>query len=395
MSGGDRAARTAAGGVRPQRWRTASLVLWPPAVGTLLHLLVESATGRAGDLRILWRSAASLASGGPLYDPGHEYLYPPVSGWVLAPLGLLPFRVASTLVAAASVAAVVLSVLLLLRTTAGVRLRTPRGSAIAAGTLLLVALSRPVTGLLRLGNVDLLLLLVLTVAIVLLGRGRDVPAGVLLGTACAVKPVLLPALVALLLLGRARALAGGGAALVVLTAVGFLTVPDASVFTRDVLPLLAAGNRVELAPYDRSVDGAVDQLGLPAPVGLALRAAVLATACWLAWRCRGRPRAAAEALPIVLVGSFAASSFAWADYGAYLLPLLLTVGHPDSLVRAWPAWAGVYLAATTDAWHVQQLPQVPDTLLRLVPLWGWLLVLGTCVVRELRGRRDARGRPAP
>ncbi|WP_432494225.1 glycosyltransferase 87 family protein [Kineococcus gypseus] len=374
-------------------WRTAALVLWPLALASLVHLVVESATGEAGDLRVLWRSAASLASGGPLYDPGHEYLYPPVSGWVLAPLGLLPFRTACAVLSALSAAAVVLAVLLLLRQV-GVRLRTPAGSAVAAGTLLLLVTSRPVQGLLRLGNVDLLLLLVLAVATGALVRGRDVRAGLLLGCAVAVKPVLLPALAALVLIGRLRGAAAGAAALVALSAVGVLTVPDAAVFARDVLPLLLDGNRPELAPYDRSVDGAVAQLGLSQPLGPVLRAAVLAGGVWVARRCRHRPLAGLEALPVVLVASFAASSFAWANYGAYLLPLLVTVRRADSLVRAWPAWVGVYLATTTDAWHVQQLGQLPDAVLRALPLWGWLLVLGTCAARLARGARRAGGPPA-
>ena len=46
--------------------RTARAVLWPLAVGSLIHLVVRSATGTASDLAILWRSGASLAAGGPL-----------------------------------------------------------------------------------------------------------------------------------------------------------------------------------------------------------------------------------------------------------------------------------------------------------------------------------------
>jgi len=377
--------------VRPAAPPAAALVLWPLAVGSLTHLLVRSATGEARDLRILWRSARSLARGGPLYDAGTEFLYPPVSGWVLAPLGLLPFRAAVVVVSVASVAALVTSAVLLLR-GAGVEVGTPSGSVVTAGTLLLLSTSRPVVGLLRLGNVDVLLLLVLTVAIGLLARRRDAAAAVLLAAAAAVKPVLLPALGALLLLGRVRALVTGTAVLLAVTLVGFATVPDAGSFTTRVVPLLVAGNRTELAPYDRSLQGAVEQLGLPGWPGTVLRVLVVLLTCWVCVRRRRAPAAAAEVLPLVLTAAVLTSSFAWADYGIYLLPLLTGVVRPGGLARSWLVWTGVYLATTTDAWHVGQLPPLPDTVLRLLPCWGWLLVVAGCALRARRVPDPAGGR---
>jgi len=98
-----------------------------------------------------------------------------------------------------------------------------------------------------------------------------------------------------------------------------------------------------------------------------------------------------EVVPLLMLGTLLASSFTWANYGIYLLPLLVTVGRRDSLVRTWPAWAGVYLFATHDAWHVEDLTGLPDTLLRLIPLWGWLLLLGACAVTAHRSRPGRGG----
>jgi arabinofuranan 3-O-arabinosyltransferase len=376
---------------RPVRWtRVARSVLWPLAVGSLLHLAVRSATGNASDLAILWRSGASLAHGGPLYDPHLEFIYPPVAGWLVAPLGLLPFRGAVVVVVVGGLAAAVAATVLLLRLV-GVR----ANSALLPGVLLLLAHSRPLIGLLDQGNVDTVLLLAESCVIALLLARRDLWAGALLGAVCAVKPTLVPVLLALVVLGRGRALLSAAVSGLVLSAVGLLTVPDRGVFFTGVLPLLAGGNRGVLAPFNRSLHGAAVELGLPAALDAALRLAAIALACWVAWRRRSGPVAPLEAVPLLMLGTLLASSFTWANYGIYLLPLLVTVGRRDSLVRTWPAWAGVYLFATADAWHIEDLTGVPDTLLRLLPLWGWLLLLGACAVTAHRSTAGRRPQPGP
>jgi arabinofuranan 3-O-arabinosyltransferase len=352
-------------------------------MGSLLHLAVRAATGDAPDLAILWRGGASLATGGPLYDTHLEFIYPPLAGWLLAPLGLLPFEDAVFVVVVGGLLASVAATLLLLRLV-GIR----SDSVVVPGVLLLLAHSRPLVGLLQQGNVDTVLLLAEAGVIALLMARRDLAAGALLGAVCAVKPTLVPVVLALVVLRRGRALAAAAISGSALTAIGLLTVPDREVFFTGVLPLLAGGNREELAPFNRSLHGAALELGWPAWLATALRVTAFALACWVAWRRRSHPRAPLEVVPLLMLGTFLASSFTWANYGIYLLPLLVTVGMRDSLVRTWPAWAGVYLFATTDAWHLEDLAELPDTLLRLLPLWGWVLLLGACAVATRRSRPD-------
>ncbi len=366
-------------------------MLWPLAVGSLLHIAVRSSTGTANDLAILWRGGASLATGGPLYDSHLEFIYPPLAGWLLAPLGLLSFERAVVVVVLGGLAAAVAAVVLLLRLV-GVRADSP----VLPGVLLLLAHSRPLIGLLALGNIDTVLLLAEVGVIALLLARRDVAAGVLLGAVCAVKPTLAPVVLALVVLQRGRALVAAVGSGILLTAVGLLTVPDRQVFFTGVLPLLAGGNREELAPFNRSIHGAALELGLPAGLAVLLRVAAFGLAVWVAWRRRSGPLAPVEVVPLLMLGTLLASSFTWANYSIYLLPLLVTAARPDSLVRNWAAWAGVYLFATTNAWHLEDLDELPDTLLRLLPLWGWLLLLGGCAVAALRSRQphDDAG-PAP
>ena len=354
-------------------------MLWPLAVGSLLHIAVRSSTGTPNDLGILWRGGASLATGGPLYDSHLEFIYPPLAGWLLAPLGLMPFDDAVVVVVLTGLAAAVAATVLLLR-LGGVG----ADSAVLPGVLLLLAHSRPLIGLLAQGNVDSVLLLAEAGVIALLLRRRDLVAGGLLGAVCAIKPTLAPVMLALMILQRGRALLAAAVSGGILTCVGLLTVPDRKVFFTGVLPLLAGGNRDQLAPFNRSIHGATLELGLPGALDVALRVAAFGLALWVAWHRRAHRMAPLEVVPLLMLGTLLASSFTWANYSIYLLPLLVTVGRRDSLVGAWPAWAGVYLFATTDAWHLEDLAELPDTLLRLMPLWGWLLLLGSCAVAARR-----------
>src|SRR4051794_35259972 len=156
--------------LEPKAWaQLARVVLWPLAVGSLLHLGVRSAVGRAPDLEILWRSGASLAAGGPLYDRELKFIYPPFSGWLFAPLGRLPLGAATVLVVALSLASAVAATVVLLRIV-GVRPTSP----VVPGVLLLLAHSRPLVGLLALGNIDAVLLLAEATVIALLVGNRDV-----------------------------------------------------------------------------------------------------------------------------------------------------------------------------------------------------------------------------
>ncbi|MFH5823415.1 glycosyltransferase family 87 protein [Georgenia sp. AZ-5] len=353
--------------------RAAGVVLWPTAVLVLLHAGWVGAVGPAHDLHILWSGSRRLLSGGPLYDPDLAFIYPPLAGWALAPLGVLPFRGAVVVMTLVSLAALVAAVVLVLGLV-GVAWRSP----LTAGVLLAAALSRPVQGLLHQGNLDVLLTLAQVVMIRALVARRDVAAGALLGVVCAVKPTLTPLVLGALLLRRVRVTLVAVGVGAVLTVLGFLLVPDGRVFLTDVLPMLGDGNRPELHRYDRSLQAAVEELGLPGPVGGVLRVAAFAVAVGLGWRRRHGPLAPLEVMPLLLLGGLLASSFSWANYSLYLLPLLVTVVLPGSLVRAWPAWAGVYALWSAGEWPSPGLGGTFDSVLALRPLWGWLLLLLTC-----------------
>jgi arabinofuranan 3-O-arabinosyltransferase len=209
-----------------------------------------------------------------------------------------------------------------------------------------------------------------------------------------VKPTLAPLLLGTLLLGRVRTTCVAAAVGAALTLVGMATVRDGTVFLTDVLPMLGDGNREVLQQYDKSLRGAVELLGLPDGVGLVARAGALALAVAVAWRRRRGPLAAAEVVPVLLLGGLLASSFSWANYSLYLLPLLVTVVRAGSLVRTWPAWAAVFLLWTADPWPALELGETVEAVVGLRTTWGWLLLLAACVWSALRPTSTSR-RHAP
>ena len=170
---------------------------------------------------------------------GMRYLYPPFFGLVAAPLALLPYPLAKAAWHGLGLASLAGAVLLL----PGALLAAP--AAWERGLVLFLAASfLPVVETLRLGQVNLLLLLLLVLALRESVRGRDGRAGLAVGLAAAIK--VTPALLLPLFLLRRRwkGLAIGVGAAAGLTLLGFLLAPAGSwgSFARSVLPWYANGH---------------------------------------------------------------------------------------------------------------------------------------------------------
>ncbi|MGH7151904.1 MAG: glycosyltransferase family 87 protein, partial [Planctomycetota bacterium] len=207
------------------------------------------------DFAPYYKGAAALARGLDPYDlavtdrlgeelgvtEGKEmrYLYPPFFGLVAAPLTLLPYPVAKAAWHALGLAFLAGAVVLL----PGALLPAPGGWERGIA-LFLAATFLPIVETLRLGQVNLLLLLLLVLAIRDLGRGREGRAGLAVGLAAAIK--VTPALILPLFLLRRRwkGLAAGAGSAAGLTLLGFLLAPAGSwgSFSRTVLPWYANGH---------------------------------------------------------------------------------------------------------------------------------------------------------
>ena len=175
------------------------------------------------DFRVYWEAGGRLLHGEAVYGVAAGlssgfFKYSPFAALVLAPLSALPYAVASLLFALCIVAASIAVIRLCERLLRGlVVLPGPSfRTAVLWWTFLVVAvhLHRE----LHLGNINMLLLLALLVALQLLVGARDVAAGVLIGIVLLFKPHFIVLMALLPLHGRYRAVLVAGVTLLV----GFL-----------------------------------------------------------------------------------------------------------------------------------------------------------------------------
>jgi hypothetical protein len=174
-------------------------------------VFTAGAAGRLPDFEVYWRAGSRAADAQPLYltsDEAYQFKYFPAFAVAAIPLGLLPLPAAKAVWFAGSVVALLALLALSLRVPAD--LRKPAWWLVV---VLLVALGKYYAEDLVLGQINILLTLIVTGALVLLRRGREAPAGALIALAVLVKPyalILLPWLVAR---RRVTALVAAGAGL--------------------------------------------------------------------------------------------------------------------------------------------------------------------------------------
>lgn len=182
----------------------------------LLLFIVEHINGRfwMNDLRVYYGAGRSLLNGTPLYGVAHGlgtgiFKYAPALAVLYAPLAVLPYGIAASIQYLLITMAFVDGIR---RIDRMVREKLLDGRAEASLPLALAALSGAVHlhRELHLGNINMMLLWTLIVALEQLGQGRAARGGLLLGVAMLAKPhmiVLLP------LLGMHRRWTTMGAAL--------------------------------------------------------------------------------------------------------------------------------------------------------------------------------------
>lgn len=78
---------------------------------------------------------------------------------------------------------------------------------------------------------------------------------------------------------------------------------------------------------------------------------------------------------VLLLWSFLVSSLAQGYYSMMLFPFLMTVVLPNSLIRNWPAWLGIYGFMTLDRWLLFNWMRWGRALEYLKITYGWSLLL--------------------
>ncbi|MEU0741056.1 glycosyltransferase 87 family protein [Streptomyces sp. NPDC006134] len=312
-------------------WAALAAVLGAPAV------YAARATPDGGmDNAIVVRAARTWLAGGDPYDDPH-FLYLPGAVLAAAPQALLPAAVLRVLVPLA------VTGLLALGWACALRLyRVPLGSRFAAlGLIGLAAGFAPFGHLVRLGNWTVTAAVALPLCLLLASRGRWTAAGVVVGAAVALKPLLAPLVLLFLFAGRRRAL---GAVLLVpalASAGAALLMPDPAGFFTRTLPFLLHGDDGFVRLYEASPAAVLPRLGVPRPLaeGAAALAAALGVGCaYRRWRRAGPgPLRLAETAAGLMLAAFLVSRPSYDHYLLVVLPVLLA-GLPQGGSAARRPW---------------------------------------------------------
>jgi alpha-1,2-mannosyltransferase len=283
-------------------------VLWvaaqPPSLGFDL-LLVRSAGERLLQGEPIYVDPAGLS----FLDPGPEDFYgPPALAVLGVPLSLLPAELVrlaafpgSLAVFAAGLAALGASVVLGRDAIAGVFIGAMVSFAVFWGATL--------------GASSVWLFGLLAFAIVALGRGSEVAAGVLIGTAAALRiyPVVL--LLPLAVAGRWRAVLAAIATIVAWGAVGIL-----------VAGVDATRTFVELLVELQGTDAESSSIALTGTARVGSLVAGVILLAWGGWRARGDERRdALVGWGLALGGMLLVTPVVWDHYTTALLPLVVAV----------------------------------------------------------------------
>ncbi|MGB7145814.1 arabinofuranan 3-O-arabinosyltransferase [Mycobacterium sp.] len=357
-------------------------VLWPVAILAVIHrtIVVTTNGNITDDFKPVYRAALNFRHGWDIYNEHFDYvdphyLYPPGGTLIMAPFGYLPFAESRYLFIALNSAAIIIAAYVLLR------MFNFRLTSVAAPALLLAMFcTESVTNTLVFTNINgcILLLEVLFLWWLLDGRiSRQWWAGISIGLALVVKPVLLPLLLLPLLNRQWRAVL---AAIVVPVAFNLAALPlvvHPLDFVTRTLPYTLGVRDY----FNSSIEGNGVYFGLPTWLILSLRIlfTLLATgSLWLLYRYyRTRdPRFwFTTSSGVLLLWSWLVLSLSQGYYSMMLFPFLMTVVLPNSVIGNWPAWLGIYGFLTMDRWLLFNWMYIGRPLEYLKITYGWSLLL--------------------
>lgn len=283
-----------------------------------------------------------------IYPPAGPFFYPPSSLLFFSPLSLLGPRATTLAWLAVQVAAVLTACALILHMY-GLRWWAEPGAVVLLG----LALFAPLLANFDYSNINGLLLLAEAGFIVAAARRRWWLAGSILGVTLAVKPAFIGLLLVPIVFRGWRALLPAIAIPSVLSVATLAVMAGRAAFFHVFVSYLTSGEAhlsPQVEPFNVTLAGALDGTHLPIAANVGLRAAVFGAVLILIWvRARDavdiRVRVT-EVTGLVVLATLLCTNFAWYSYTIWLLPLLLTVVHRESLMRSLIAWSGVYLFAS-------------------------------------------------
>ncbi|HZC92526.1 MAG TPA: arabinofuranan 3-O-arabinosyltransferase [Mycobacterium sp.] len=357
-------------------------VLWPVAILAVIHrtIVVTTNGNITDDFKPVYRAVLNFRHGWDIYNEHFDYvdphyLYPPGGTLIMAPFGYLPFAESRYLFIAINSAAIVLAGYVLLK-----MFKFSLTSVAAPALLLAMFCTESVTNTLVFTNINgvILLLEVLFLRWLLDGRSsRQWWAGIAVGLTVVVKPALLPLLLLPLLNRQWRAVL---AAIVVPVAFNLaawpLVVHPLDFVTRTLPYMLGVRDY-----FNSSIEGNGVYFGLPTWLILFLRILFTLLAIGSLWllyryyRTRDPLFWLTTSSGVLLLWSWLVLSLAQGYYSMMLFPFLMTVVLPNSVIRNWPAWLGIYGFLTMDRWLLLNWMYVGRPLEYLKITYGWSLLL--------------------
>jgi arabinofuranan 3-O-arabinosyltransferase len=330
------------------RWRFGAAAVIVVAVAHLAYVAALAWHGPSlgYDLHPLYLAGSAVIAGRQLFQLAGFVYAPSAALFLGGPLSQFPWEVVRSVALVAGPLLVVATVFLAARTV--------RASLLGAVTALGVAiasLSSTVDEVLQLENLSLLLGLLTAAAFLAWSRGRDGLAGALLGCTLAVKPVLLPLWVGLVVLRRWRAFAAATAVPVVLNLVALAVDPAALDGWRALLDQYFGHSGLYggfFILFNASITNVSSLLGWWGSIAAALRIAVVASAVVGAvtiWRTRPEPFRALEAGGLLVAGFWLSSQVMESHWLLMLVPFAFAGVDRVSPVRAWPVALGGVFAA--------------------------------------------------
>ena len=357
-------------------------VLWPVAILAVIHrtIVVTTNGNITDDFQPVYRAVSNFLHHKDIYNEHFDYvdphyLYPPGGTLIMAPFGYLPFAESRYLFIAINSAAIVLAAYLLLRT-----FKFSLSSVAAPALLLAMFCTESVTNTLVFTNINGCVLLAEVLFLRWLLDGKQSHqwwAGVAIGLTLTLKPLLGPLLLLPLLNRQWRALVPAFVIPLVINAAALPLVVRPMDFVTRTLPYILGVRDY----FNSSIEGNGVYFGLPFWLIALLRILFTLLAIGSLWllyryyRTRDPLFWFTTSSGVLLLWSWLVLSLAQGYYSMMLFPFLMTVVLPNSAIRNWPAWLGIYGFLTMDRWLLFNWMYVGRPLEYLKITYGWSLLL--------------------
>ena len=311
-----------------------ALFLWPVAILTILYQARDTiGPGTASDFIPVWRATRAFLDGDAPYQV-MGFVYPPSALLLFAPIGHLGFDISHLVFHVLNIASIAAASLIAFRIF-DIRLTSTAAPAI----MFAIFISAPVRLTLYTANINGIVLAAAMFAFLCAIEGYWATAGLALGLGFAVKPVLAPLMLLLLVGRRWRAVLMAAVFPAGLSAAALALLKGGFAYFTDVIPFLWNGNDPRNYLINTSVAGAATMLGMPTWLAILARSFILALGLlFIRRRLTSTTEQASNialVVGILLTTTFLTFSFSWPYYAIYLLPTFMAIISPATVTHRW------------------------------------------------------------